>query len=276
MVIPYDKYHAESMAAKDVDPSVICLKYLAERFELNTEQRYWIAFLYGTCYCAPTTFYIYNEFPDFEGVDVTRLSKWWDANKYKLIFQTDRQRIKSNNQFVDSFKSYKALVGRGTQQGYFQCDDWTQVYKKIEAIKYFGRFALFNYLDVLNQITDIRHKPPYLNMVEAESCRKGLAYAIGRDDLVEAPLSKATATLLHKEFVQLLASGIGNVFQIETTLCAYKKYRRGKRYIGFYIDRMGKEIEKISALVNKGVCWEVLWQFRNETFEHKYLYEKRK
>ena len=104
LIKSYHEYHTLSMAAKDVDPSVICLRYLAERFELNIEQRYWIAFLYGTCYCAPTVFYMYNEFPDFEGVDVDRMQKWWDEKKSLLIFQTDRLRIKSNNQFVDIFK----------------------------------------------------------------------------------------------------------------------------------------------------------------------------
>lgn len=271
-ILSYDEYHNLSMLAKDVDPSVICLKYLADRYELNIEQRYWIAFLYGTCYCAPTVFYMYNEFPDFEGVDTARLQKWWDSKKECLIFQTDRQRIKSNNQFVDSFKSYKALVGN-SQQTYFQTTDWKQTYKRIEAIKYFGRFALFNYLDVLNQITDVNHKPPYLNMVEAESCRNGLAYAIGREDLVEAKLTKQSAELLHKAFLEMLKTKQGNIFQIETTLCAYKKYRWGKRYVGYYIDRMYNEIKKMAQNVPDGVYWDVLMQFRQETFETKYLIE---
>ena len=66
MVKTYTQYHNESLKAKDIDPSVTCLRYLAERYELNLEQRYWIAFLYGTCYSATTTFYMYNEFPDYE------------------------------------------------------------------------------------------------------------------------------------------------------------------------------------------------------------------
>lgn len=273
--IDYATYHRMSLEAKDIDPSIICLKYLSDRFELNIEQRYWIAFLYGTCYCAPTVFYIYNEFPDFECVDVNRLTNWWNAKKDNCIFQTDRQRIKSNNQFVDCFKSYKALV-KNSQQNYFRSKNWQEMYKKMEAIKYFGRFSLFNYLDVLNNITDINHKPTYLNMLEAESCRNGLAYAIDRIDLVDKKITKNDAILLHNSFIDFLRKYDGNVFQIETTLCAYKKYRRGSRYVGYYIDRMYGEIKKMESSVTNGVYWNVLWQFREETFERKYLYECKK
>ena len=48
-----------------------------------------------------------------------------------------------------------------------------EAYELITNIKHFGRFSTFNYLDVLNQITDLKHSPKYLNMLEAESCRKG-------------------------------------------------------------------------------------------------------
>ena len=235
MVIDYQTYHQQSLLAKDIDPSIICLRYIADRYELNIEQKYWIAFLYGTCYSAVTTFYIYNEFPDFECVDINRLKKWWDKNKNNLVFQTDRLRIKSNNQFVECFMSYKMLV-KNNQQAYFKSDSWMEIYKKIERIKYFGRFSLFNYLDVLNRITDVNLKPTYLNMIEAESCRNGLAYAIGRLDLVDKKITSQDAVFLHKEFIALLKVAQGDIFQIETTLCAYKKYRKGKRYVGYYIE----------------------------------------
>lgn len=273
----YKEYHDRSMEAKDVDPSIICLQYLADRYELNIEQRYWISFLYGCTYSATTTFYIYNEFPDYIKADLGRMSDWWDNNKHKLVFQTDRLRIKSNNQFIQAVRSYRSLCGT-SQRRYFKCSNWTQMYNKIEAIKYFGRFSLFNYLDVLNSITDITHKPTYLNMLEAESCRNGLAFSINRPDLVthgtKRRLQKEDLVMLHEVFKGYLRNYNGNVFQIETTLCAYKKYRIGeKRYIGYYIDRIAKEIEKMSENVRQGVYWDVLWQFRYETFEQKYLVE---
>lgn len=270
--ISYLEYHKQSMLAKDVDPSVICLKYLADRFELNLSQRYWIAFLYGTNYCATTTFLMYNEFPDFELVDVKRLSNWWDEKKDRLIFQSDRLRIKTGNNFVPAFISYKSLVKNNQQKYFSKAKTSKEAYDLIMNIKHFGRFSCFNYLDVLNQITDVKASPKYLNMLEAESCRKGLCHALKKDKWADEKLNKQRALVLHKEFVKLTKMNIGNVYQIETTLCAYKKYKRGKRYVGYYIERMKKEIEKME-LLNYGVAWEVLWQFRRETFNEKHLTE---
>jgi hypothetical protein len=270
--LTYEQYHNDSMEAKDVDPSVICLKYLADRFELNLSQRYWIAYLYGTNYCAPTTFLMYNEFPDFEMVNINRLKKWWTEKKHKTIFQTDRLRIKTGDNFIPSFISYKNLVKNNQQEYFRNAKNSDEIYSLITNIKHFGRFSCFNYLDVLNQITDINLNPRYLNMIEAESCRKGLCYAIGKDELVNKKLTKQTALDLHKTFLEFMKKYDGNIYQIETTLCAYHKYRKGQRYIGYYIERMRKEIEKMEQM-NYGVAWEVLWQFREETFDKKYLNE---
>jgi hypothetical protein len=273
--VSYTDYHNLSMEIKDVDPAVHCLEYLADRYDLNESQRYWISFLYGTNYCAPTTFYIYNEFPDFEMVDINRLKKWWDKNKNNLIFQTDRLRIKTSNQFIPSFISYWNLTKKNQAKYFESSKNWKECYLKIESIRNFGRFSTFNYLDVLNRITNTKYKPEYLNMIEAESCRNGLCYAIGKDDWVEKPLTSEKAKILHNEFLKLLKSHQGNIYQIETTLCAYKKYRWGKRYVGYYIERMKKEIEKIQVNIPNGIAWEVLWQFREETFPHEYLTEKK-
>ncbi len=276
--ISYKSFHRAMFEAKDIDPSILCLKYLADRFELNIEQRYWIAFLYGCTYSAPTVFYIYNEFPDYQNIDMKRMSDWWDKNKSSLIFQTDRLRIKSNNQFISAVESYKSLCGN-SQRNFLNQKSVSKIYDTILKIKFFGRFSLFNYLDVLNSITDIEAEPRYLNMREAVSCRNGVAFSVERLDLMnhtsKKKLNKVDLELLHNKFVQYLRSKdyAGNVFQIETTLCAYKKYRLGKRYIGYYIDRMYSEIKKIEKLVPQGVFWNVLWEFRTETFEKKYLKE---
>ena len=63
------------------------------------------------------------------------------------------------------------------------------------------------------------------------------------------------------------------IWNIETTLCAYKKYHKGKRYVGYYIERLRKEINIMSENVDNGVDWSVLWDFRIETYDKKWLKE---
>ena len=64
-----------------------------------------------------------------------------------------------------------------------------------------------------------------------------------------------------------------NIWNVETTLCAFKKYNLKKRYVGFYIERQRKEIDKMQHLVTDGVDWSVLWQFRQENYDTKWLKE---
>ena len=264
------------------------MRYVADRFELNTEQRYWLAFLFATCYSATTVYYIYNEFPDYENVNVNRLQRWWDLNKHKTIFQTDRLRIKTTNKFVETFESYKSLIGSSTQENYFKSlkqptsqMTYDNCYSTLSHIKNFGRFTMFIYLEMVNVLTGYDLEPTYLDLKNAESCRNGLVYHLGLNQLDthrnNKKITKRQIDYLQYKFtelknaIQLLPIQRKNIWNIETTLCAYKKYKLGKRYIGYYIDRQRKEILKMSDLVNTGVDWDVLWDFRNETYDPRWL-----
>ena len=84
----YLRYHSESQKIGDIDPAHGMLEYICNRFELNLEQRYWLAFVYALTYCGPSTFYVYNEFPDFENLDAGRLERWWKGRgRQEIICQ---------------------------------------------------------------------------------------------------------------------------------------------------------------------------------------------
>ncbi len=290
--IPYIDYHEASRVAGDIDPSYEMLRYVCARFELNQEQRYWLAFLYATCYCGPTTFYMYNEFPDYENIDFGRLERWWEINKSRLIFQTDRKWVHSRNQWVDMIRSYKQKVGRLTQEQLFKTFlrsgsyaiywNYEAAWKEMEKLYQFGRFAMFLYLEAVHVVTDFPMLPRSMEIADAESCRNGLAEAIGRPDLnthgYDKRIPKPTMKFLQREFDGLVAklremNPANNVWNIETTLCAYKKYKLGKRYIGFYLDRQKDEIGRMQNMVREGVDWSVLWEYRKETYDPIFLKE---
>lgn len=285
----YLTFHQASSFACDIDPQNDCLTYISDRYELNIEQRYWLAFLFATCYCAPTVFYIYNEFPDYQNVDVGRLERWWVANRHKLIFQTDRARVRSNNEFVNCFKSYREIIG-SSQRDYFKKlrastlqETYFAAYKRLSNIHYFGRFTMFIYLELVSVLTDTKMIPNDLNLREAESCRNGLALALDRKDLFSHYEDKTltqTDYLNLEQGLDMLVERIAglnikhkNLFNIETTLCAYKKVKLGKRYVGYYIERMRTEIEAMKKNVPVGVDWSVLYDFRESTYLPKYLKE---
>lgn len=286
----YYEYHIRSSAIRDIDPANDTLIYIADRFDLNIEQRYWLAFLYASTYSATSAYYIYNEFPDYENVDLNRLQKWWESKKNLVIFQTDRRRVKSSNQFVQSFVSYKELIGTKKQHEFFLSlvadstdQTYDNVYKVAERIYTFGRFTLFIYLEMLYVLTELPLEPSTLVLKDAESCRNGVALAFGLNALNthrnDNKLNNEQMELLQskfsviKEHIRGLDIEHKNIWNIETTLCAYKKWRLGKRYIGYYIDRAGSEIQQMSNLIKDGVDWTPLWEFRKETYNHNLLNE---
>lgn len=283
----YLAYDRESRLAGDVDPHYAMLLYVCDRFELNVEQRYWLAWLYAMCYCGATTFYWYNEFPDYENVDVGRLTRWWfGRGREPSLVQTDRRWVRSSNLLIPAFESYRAWLGGRTQRehfAYFEREsdlqrryDW--LYESASSLYSFGQFALFLYLEALHVVTPTKLCPTTLDLDRAWSCRYGLYYAYGRDEWVYDEQTSMRAEAV-EETARMWADlrsrcGDSSVWQTETVLCAYRKYHRGKRYPGYYIDRQGVELAKMSDRVRRGVCWDVLWQFREETYEKEWLAEK--
>lgn len=277
-------YHNESARAGDIDPSHAMLKYLCSRFELNTEQRYWLAFLYGLTYCGASVYYAYSEFPDYENVNVGRMNRWWaERGREAIICQTDRRWVRSSNQFVPAVESYTRWLGGKTQEEHFaQFNQATPearydaLLRSSSALYSFGQFALFLLLEAIDTITPLNLVPTDLDLNRAWSCRNGLVYAYGMDQYLtprEAGTPAEGRGPIAAAWADLRSRVSENVWNLETTLCAYRKYRDGKRYLGSYLDRQALEIAKMASHDTPGVAWEVLWQYRWETYDHGYLAE---
>lgn len=299
----YIRYHADSSRALDIDPQVEAIQYICKRFELNDEQRYWLCFLFSTNYCTATTYFMYNEFPDFATVDVGRLQRWWTANRSKLIFQTDRAWIRSRNQFVEVFCSYRDLVAKlsgGTMsqaqaldaviaQGGDPYTRYDSLIKNFD-VRLFGRFTMFLYSELLHNICGLDLGVRF-DIREAESSRNGLVFALGMEDTA---YTGRTGKHLPEDTIRTLNDGLRfivrrirqlpinprhkSLWSIETTLCAYKKHcLNNRRWVGYYIERQRREIAKLQASTCKmaggGVSWLPLWQFRAETYDKKFLKE---
>lgn len=283
----YIEYHRYSASINDIDPSYAMLKYVCDRFELNMEQRYWLAYLYSTCYNAATVFYIYNEFPDYLGVDIGRLERWWKAHRHQLDFQTDCRWVRSSNLFVGMYMDYRSLCGESQEGTYNERSNYQALYEYFSSIKYMGRFKLFLLLEAVHVVTGLDIEPDQFPLEQAQSSRNGLAYALGRDDLLcghdygRENITREEYKWLYKKFDQLLRlmekefpDTRVDIWNVETTLCAYKKWHRGKRYPGYYITRQAREISSMEKKVKEGVCWKVLWQFREENYPWSVLVEK--
>jgi len=280
----YKKYHVLMMRIGDCDPAYPALRYVADRFELTLEQRCWLAWLYAASYCAATAYYMISEFPDYENVDVRRLENWWAANKHRCLFQTDRLRVKTQDQFVRMFVSYRKMMGDSQVETWKRLlrpspgETYDAAYECMGKLYYFSRYSLFLFLEAVHRLTKFPMAPTGIDLRNAESCRNGLCYATHKDGWVKRPLTNDQWKYLHRRLKQLYrelkeehASLPIDYWNIETSLCAYKKLFWRTRYLGYYIDRQMAEIIKMQSV--EGVDWSVLWDFRREFFHPALLGE---
>lgn len=287
-------YSAVISATWEVDPNYPLMKYLFDRYELSQSQQYWACWLYGVFYHPGTVFYVMQEFPEFEKVDLGRLKKWHAANWKNLRYNTDRKYEKGH--FVEMFESYVKVIGSQTPTAqalffdqYLQdtpVENFHSLWKSLNKLLRFGRYSLFIYTECLARCMGLPIVPDTMFLKESDSSRAGLAYAIGRPELAKGTLSKEQWEELHVELASLMDDFTEefpkiqmDYWLIESCLCAFKGYFRDTkgRYISYYLDRMAGEIlEMQNKSITQGCDWGVLWQFRNETFPKVYLGEYRR
>lgn len=282
----YLRFHHLMLETGDCDPQYPAMRYIADRFELNREQRYWLAYLFSCSYCAPTAYYMLNEFPDYENVDLNRLERWWLKNKHLCYFQSDRAKVKNFNQIVRMVASYQELMAGNQESAYREylrespSETYDEVYSWLSGLHYFGRFSLFLLMESVHELTGYPMMPTDLWLPEAETCREGLCLATTRSSWVGRLLTKEEHRFLQKDLALALATakeqypGQNHTYwNIETSLCAYRKLWKQSRYLGYYIDRQQEEIRTMERNVPEGVNWQPLWDFRREYFHSSLLGE---
>lgn len=288
----FKKYYAWSVKYNDCDPALFLANYINNRMELNIEQRYWFAWLYGNTYHLPTAWIIANEFPDYENVNIETLTKWNNENYKRLRYQTDNKWQKGH--LPKMFESYKnALLGK-SQKEFFESLTLDNPERNFERINLyvirnffkFGRYLTWFYLQTLKETCDLNINPPSL-LLDDESSRshcKGLMYALGVEQWGEDrkfKLDKHQLTFLNIEAAKILEELKQeypdlqfDYFSMETILCAFKKVFRREhgRYLGYYLDRQAEDIIKCQNDDWYGIDWDLLWQGRNENIRQDLLH----
>ena len=263
------------------------MSYLFKRFEHNKEQKLWIAWIYGTTYYLPTTWVIWNEFPDMELVGIEKLRSWNNANYKKLRYQTDTKWNKGH--LPDQFSSYKNWVNSRSQTETFAPfligtpeENFSFLWEEVKTkFHKFGRYSTWFYMQSLKQCCGLSIEPSHLMLEDydgSRSHRNGLCLALGKDDWYD---KKPTTEMLEhlNENAAYILSRVRekhpktDYYDMETCLCSYKKlFRRTRgRYLGYYIDRQAEEIIRCEKDDWSGIDWQPLWDFRKETLNGKLL-----
>ncbi|MBQ8693747.1 MAG: hypothetical protein IJ520_11465 [Synergistaceae bacterium] len=289
----FEAFHVMGMRMDEIDPAAPMLKYIAKSLKLDRDQKFWLAYLYSTCYSAATAYYMFVNLPRIQELTKTDILNWWIKHKDKLVFESDRLRVKTQNQFPRMLMNYKQLI-QESESDFFNniCkgspeQNYEHIYDYLnKKLYYFGRYSLFMYLETIYNLTDVPILATGLNLKEALSSRNGLCFLLGLDDWVRHAsihtenLTKEQYAYLQKELEKLFKnlkhkypSVSTTYWNLETSLCAYKKLFFQTRYVGYYIDRQLEELIKMQKLAPIGAGWNLLWRFRREHFNYKVLVE---
>lgn len=292
------RYFYSILKLEEYDPAYYTLNYFYDRYELNTEQRYWLSWLYGFIYNTCSAWVVANEFPDFENVDIERLTDWENKNWMRMGYETDTRYKKGKIQVA--FPYYRATVGDQTQHEYFMgiCNDpdpkknFRKLWDTVMSWKLFGRYSAFFYIETLQKCNNLPIEFDSLFLRDiggSKSHRNGLCYTLGKDewDMHKAnpDMKKYTPEMLDylessaDELIEVMKDRFPDVAHMvdystaETAWCAYKGFFRGRRYLGFYLDRDAKQIKEAESKGWEGIDWDVFWQCRKENIDPRILCE---
>ena len=274
------------------------LPYIAEQTKLGIEERLWFAYINGNTQNPVTSSIIFREFPSFEKLDRTKLTRFFGEHYDRLAFDTDRRYFKKS--FLDCVKNYKQLVDRaadGNQEQFFRAHsvagDAEATFRNLWAMAnrsyiYFGRLSVFSYLEYLRIAgVEVDCDQLFLDDLQgSKSHRNGLCKVLGRDDLdwhesnpsFDGKYSGQLLDWLKGEGSRLLyearlrcvgqtyARDVG-YFTLESALCTYKSWHRpNRRYPNVYNDML---VDRIRLAEKSWGKQDVFWAARRATLpEH--------
>lgn len=282
----FKMWYAWSIRYGDCDPAIWAIRYVFKRLEFNSEQKYWLIWLFANTYNLPTAWILWNEFPDFEVVSTPRLEERFGrlgTESKKIYYQKDQKWQKGR--IGERFTSYTAILSGAEQETYFkQNENFDHLFELFqENHKGWGRYTLWFYFQALQEVLGHHLDPPrlFLHLSSAHTQRDGLVYSQGRDELVGQTLSKEQTDGLEayaKDLLEECRSDYPNLrfdfYSMETSLCSFKKIFRRKqsRYLGYYLDRQAQEILQYqNADYWKGINWDLLWEARAECLDPRLI-----
>lgn len=272
------KYHRDG----DGECNTVVLCEWAERHKLNKQERYELAYFFAITYCVESAIVLFNDRKNVR----KNPEAWVNANKEKLIFQSDRKYIRMKDSFLRCLKSFyedkcdcEEFLSRVMSQNRVILK---KAIPEVEKWVLFGRFSAFLFLEMFINLEHLYFDNAVIDWKNGNTATSGLLNLFGFDEAANAfdKTGKLPKNLTYDRMNQMLAMVIKeskkagaslNVTEIETSLCAYRKLYKASRYNGFYLDRMLEELYQMQK--NFPDISRELFEIRKAKFNAKYLGE---
>ena len=289
MIILWNKcveFCTKAVKSGESDPNIRALKFLANKHNLDSKQRAWIALLYSTCYCASTTWFIFNMLPDLSNLKLVALTRFWSEHRDLLIFQSDRKYVKNMHWFVPIIADYRTKIGKNHEKvlEVIQNGRQDELFKMMTLLKYCGRFTAFIYIDCIQALFDVEVLINPKNWNDWATAGEGLCHAIGKEDWAELHHKTGKYDISAKDELDTafdkLKSEINKQAKVtdselETALCAFRKLFKQSRYYGYYVDRQQEEFLNSRAFFTgqQKKLLQELWKARAACIDNSLLGE---
>lgn len=271
------------------------LPAIAEAFDLDEDQRAWLAWLNGNTQNAVTSLMLLEAAP--RHTDWMDAIDFWNDNFKALEWDTDRRHQKAK--FGPATALWYRDYGHGPAEGWKQAGErgWEGAWAHAKAQPYFGRLSAWSGLEFARILLGNDVVPDMGSWLLEDksgslSHRNGLAFVKGYDSVYwDADTADMLGVVeeLDEFGDELLREARDRNFgyrfkaepprkeswahpdisrlTLESALCTYKSWHKpNRRYPGCYADMMYNRIKKAEARF--GRTFDLLWETRKKDLPH--------
>lgn len=270
------------------------LPYVAEKMELDLEQRHWLAWLNANTQNPVTSLLLLQQAPHLH--DWPRAVTFWRENYKALDWDTDRRYHKAR--FEDALKGYAQAVSCGCtlpQYRYFRVGyEWQAWWDRASALPTMGRLSTWSYLEYLRILLGSSAVPDADTLMledipGSRSHRNGLCLVMGDRDLIvdkQLGVPEVTDKVYTPEVLEYLGAAAHQLYEhvqlrwpgadrlsLESALCTYKSWHKpNRRYPGVYNDML---YSRLTAAENRwGHRFDIIWEARRAALPARLLLEE--
>lgn len=202
--------------------------------------------LYSLCYSLPSSIVMMERMGELE----KDAEGFYQRNKDRLIFQSDRKYLKLRDAFPKAWRELSASDVFDWLDSFGGVVDVEKAVRRISRLYQFGRFGSFLLLEAYMAMFGADSCNDDIDWTKGDTVTSGMLHVLGldkeaelwdREEILRVPVETLDATL--KRLQKSIPKADGNsASYMETSLCAYRKLFKGSRYLGYYSDRLLGEL----------------------------------
>lgn len=261
----------------------VLLKAYCDRNNFSAVDRFDVSYFYATTYCVASALYLLQK-RDSLRTDPEETAK---RVKQELIFQSDSRYCRLNGNFEKMIRCWA-----GVDAGDFSKETTTDGRYDMETAEkvmldwwFFGRFRQYLFAETYAILMGLEMDSSPINWSDGDTATSGLMNIYGMDseadefdrtDRLPETVPAEKLDVLYGDLIDEIkaAGGDSRTACVETSLCAYRKFYKGTRYNGYYLDRQLEELNRLAGEREQMPIVMSLFSLRSQLFDKKYLGER--